>query len=308
MATDRPSLFHCPNCNALYHVIKVEAGPETVDRALTCRVCGSSFPSREGNAVLKYFLTRKSSRVQRGEGLRGREGDRAARKRSRLAIVSDQIADGRCIIDAQQALLGKLRAAGAPTHEAEGGPGDSSPTAGGVSSPAGAGGASSPVGAVSPVVEDGKSSGACRRAARRRRRVRPRAGPTSDRSARSRPGVPSHHSWAAQGPSTATRRAGVRPAAGRRPGPSGAAARRARARSSHRRTAAGAGVASPAGAAAPVARRRAARAAVRRRRAFGSGRSGAGAGRSGRTRRRGPPPAAGGRSPPCARAGRSTGS
>jgi hypothetical protein len=40
MAADRPSLFYCPNCNALCHLIKVEAGPETVDRAVTCRVCG----------------------------------------------------------------------------------------------------------------------------------------------------------------------------------------------------------------------------------------------------------------------------
>src|SRR5262249_12881043 len=66
MAADRPSLFHCPNCNALYHVIKVDPGPETVDRAVTCRVCGESFASREGNAVLKYFLTRKPSRAQGG--------------------------------------------------------------------------------------------------------------------------------------------------------------------------------------------------------------------------------------------------
>jgi hypothetical protein len=25
--------FNCPNCNALYELIKAEAGPETVDRA-----------------------------------------------------------------------------------------------------------------------------------------------------------------------------------------------------------------------------------------------------------------------------------
>ena len=31
MAADKPSSFHCPNCNALYRVVEVEAGPDTVD-------------------------------------------------------------------------------------------------------------------------------------------------------------------------------------------------------------------------------------------------------------------------------------
>jgi hypothetical protein len=42
------------------------------------------------------------------------------RKKSQLAILSDQIAEARRIIDLQQALLEKLRVAGAPTHDAEG--------------------------------------------------------------------------------------------------------------------------------------------------------------------------------------------
>ena len=33
MTTGKPS-FHCPNCNALYEVVKVEAGPETAYRAI----------------------------------------------------------------------------------------------------------------------------------------------------------------------------------------------------------------------------------------------------------------------------------
>ena len=41
-------------------------------------------------------------------------------KKTKLALLSDQIAEARRIIDAQQALLEKLRVAGAPTHEAEG--------------------------------------------------------------------------------------------------------------------------------------------------------------------------------------------
>jgi hypothetical protein len=41
-------------------------------------------------------------------------------KKSKLALLSDQIAEARRIIDAQQALLEKLRVAGDPTQEAEG--------------------------------------------------------------------------------------------------------------------------------------------------------------------------------------------
>ena len=41
-------------------------------------------------------------------------------KKTKLALLSDQIAEARRIIDAQQVLLEVLRIAGAPTHEAEG--------------------------------------------------------------------------------------------------------------------------------------------------------------------------------------------
>jgi hypothetical protein len=40
--------------------------------------------------------------------------------KTKLGLLSDQIAEARRIIDAQQALLEKLRVAGAPTQEAEG--------------------------------------------------------------------------------------------------------------------------------------------------------------------------------------------
>jgi predicted RNA-binding Zn-ribbon protein involved in translation (DUF1610 family) len=56
--------FKCPNCDALYQVIKVEAGPETVNHELTCRACGGPLAGREGNFVLKYFLLRKAGRRQ----------------------------------------------------------------------------------------------------------------------------------------------------------------------------------------------------------------------------------------------------
>ena len=51
--------FNCLDCNALYHLIKVEAGPETVDRELNCRTCGAPLPARDGQFVLKYFLLQK---------------------------------------------------------------------------------------------------------------------------------------------------------------------------------------------------------------------------------------------------------
>ena len=57
--------FICPYCNALYQVVKVEAGPETIDRELTCGACGGPLPSREGKLVIKYFMLRKGGRIQR---------------------------------------------------------------------------------------------------------------------------------------------------------------------------------------------------------------------------------------------------
>ena len=65
MAADELSSFHCPNCNALYQVVKVDAGPETVDREITCRCCDAPLIGREGNLVIKYFLRWKAERVQK---------------------------------------------------------------------------------------------------------------------------------------------------------------------------------------------------------------------------------------------------
>jgi hypothetical protein len=53
--------FSCTNCNTLYHLIKVEAGPETVDGEINCRACGAPLPARDRQFVLKYFLLRKPS-------------------------------------------------------------------------------------------------------------------------------------------------------------------------------------------------------------------------------------------------------
>jgi predicted Zn finger-like uncharacterized protein len=54
--------FHCPNCDALYQVVQSEAGPETVDQGVTCRVCNAPFSAGEGPFILKYFLLRERTR------------------------------------------------------------------------------------------------------------------------------------------------------------------------------------------------------------------------------------------------------
>jgi hypothetical protein len=53
--------FVCPNCDALYELVKVEAGLETADRAIACRSCGAPLSGREGKFVLKYFLLRTAA-------------------------------------------------------------------------------------------------------------------------------------------------------------------------------------------------------------------------------------------------------
>jgi predicted Zn finger-like uncharacterized protein len=49
--------FKCPNCGALYRVVKTEAGPKAVAREIKCRACGAPLNGRDGQFVLKYFLT-----------------------------------------------------------------------------------------------------------------------------------------------------------------------------------------------------------------------------------------------------------
>jgi hypothetical protein len=52
--------FTCPICGAFYQVVKVEAGPETDNREITCQVCSSPLAGREGKFVLKYFFLREA--------------------------------------------------------------------------------------------------------------------------------------------------------------------------------------------------------------------------------------------------------
>jgi predicted Zn finger-like uncharacterized protein len=70
-----PPFFRCPNCNALYQVVRAKAGPETVDLEAACGICGGALVAREGHFVLKYYLLRKAIR----EDSRTRRGSKRAR-------------------------------------------------------------------------------------------------------------------------------------------------------------------------------------------------------------------------------------
>jgi len=48
--------FQCPNCDARYKVVRIEAAP-THDRQIVCVGCGRPLLGRQGKFVLKYFRT-----------------------------------------------------------------------------------------------------------------------------------------------------------------------------------------------------------------------------------------------------------
>jgi hypothetical protein len=66
-----PALFTCPNCKALYQLVKIEAVPEAADTETKCRVCGGPLVGREGKFVLKYYLLREAMRRERRKWRRG---------------------------------------------------------------------------------------------------------------------------------------------------------------------------------------------------------------------------------------------
>jgi predicted Zn finger-like uncharacterized protein len=66
MANNRPPLFFCPNCKALYRVIKTEAGPETTDQDVICQECKAPFPAREGRYLFSNILCCERVRVTDG--------------------------------------------------------------------------------------------------------------------------------------------------------------------------------------------------------------------------------------------------
>ena len=49
----------CPNCDASYMVVQVQAAPSTLYRQITCRSCDSPLDAQKGRYILKYFLLRE---------------------------------------------------------------------------------------------------------------------------------------------------------------------------------------------------------------------------------------------------------
>ena len=60
----RTEPFKCPSCGALYQIVKIEAGLETIDHQLNCRACGAELNGRDGQFVLKYYLLRNPGQLR----------------------------------------------------------------------------------------------------------------------------------------------------------------------------------------------------------------------------------------------------
>jgi hypothetical protein len=45
----RTDSAYCPHCEALYHVIKLEAASETVERQTKCTICDEPLPAGDGS-------------------------------------------------------------------------------------------------------------------------------------------------------------------------------------------------------------------------------------------------------------------
>jgi len=58
----RVTRFNCPNCDAIYDLVRTEAGSIATDRELVCLTCGAPLQSREGRFILKYLLLEPAHR------------------------------------------------------------------------------------------------------------------------------------------------------------------------------------------------------------------------------------------------------
>jgi predicted Zn finger-like uncharacterized protein len=74
--------FACPDCQALYQLVRDEAGPLESDRKVACHKCGVPFPNRKGKFNLHYFLLREASLAQRAKRPRPATGARHQRTTS----------------------------------------------------------------------------------------------------------------------------------------------------------------------------------------------------------------------------------
>jgi predicted Zn finger-like uncharacterized protein len=56
--------FNCPSCNTLYHVVKAEAGPVTINRWVTCGTCHEPIPPAKANSSSNtFFCGRRRARI-----------------------------------------------------------------------------------------------------------------------------------------------------------------------------------------------------------------------------------------------------
>jgi hypothetical protein len=67
MAKPETMVRTCPNCDALYKVVRLEAEPNVKFREITCKACGGPLQGRDGHSIFKYFLVgdRKNDRDNR---------------------------------------------------------------------------------------------------------------------------------------------------------------------------------------------------------------------------------------------------
>ena len=65
MTTLPPTPFNCPNCDASYHLVHAEAGPDSEVHKLTCLRCGGPLQRRRDRFVLKYFCVDKAGKRSR---------------------------------------------------------------------------------------------------------------------------------------------------------------------------------------------------------------------------------------------------
>ena len=57
--------FNCPSCNSSYRLAYARVESEPDERDVKCVVCGSSFPQRQGQSILKYFPVVESGKRSR---------------------------------------------------------------------------------------------------------------------------------------------------------------------------------------------------------------------------------------------------
>jgi predicted Zn finger-like uncharacterized protein len=65
MAEPEETRFNCPNCNAQYKVVKIEAPALASAEDVTCVSCGTALQARDGKLALKYFLVGSKAKRDR---------------------------------------------------------------------------------------------------------------------------------------------------------------------------------------------------------------------------------------------------